>query len=96
MQGCTISYIKRFKFIYVVLIPFICLAVLHAATVFPAEFIHKKYVVVDETRETLSKAYILEHYGITVDTPEIIPQIIVVHWTGLDSFEGSYNVFKKS
>jgi len=89
------SFAKRFKFTAVALIPFICLAIVCATTTFSAEFIHKKYVVINKTRETLSKAYILEHYGIAVDTPEIIPKIIVVHWTALDSFEGSYNVFKK-
>jgi len=89
------SFAKRLKFTAVALIPFIFLAIVCAATAFSAEFIHEKYVIVNETRKTLSKAYILEHYGIAVDTPEIIPKIIVVHWTGLDSFEGSYNVFTK-
>jgi len=88
------SFVKRFKFKCVVLIPLISFAILLANTSFCEEFIHKKYVVVNEIRKQLSKAYIREHYGIEIDSPSIIPKIIVVHWTGLDSFEGSYNAFK--
>jgi len=88
------SFVQRFKCRYVVLVSLICFVILQALTSFCEEFIHKKYVDVNQIRNDLSKAYIRGHYGIKVDTPRIIPKIIVVHWTGLDSFENSYNSFK--
>jgi len=90
------SFEQRFKSKYVVFIPIVCFIILHATTSFCEEFIHMKYVVVNGIRKELSKAYIREHYGIDVDSPAIIPKIIVVHWTGLDSLEGSYNSFKNA
>lgn len=85
---------QRFKRKYAILVPLICFVILQAVPSSCEEFIHKKYVDVNQTRKDLSKAYIREHYGIKVDNPTIIPKIIVVHWTGLDSLEGSYNSFK--
>ena len=92
------SFAKKFKLKKVLLLLFILygIGILHAHTSSCEEFIHKKFVVVDDVREELSKAYIREHYGIAVDTPQIIPKIIVVHWTALDSFEACFNVFNKS
>jgi len=88
------SYVQRFKCRYVVLVSLVCFVILQALTSFCEEFIHKKYVDINQIRKDLSTAYICEHYGIEANSPAIIPKIIVVHWTGLDSFEGSYNSLK--
>lgn len=52
-----------------------------------------KPIAFDETRVALTKAYILEHYNLRVINIEIIPRIIVVHWTALNDFNISYHRF---
>ncbi len=88
------SFLKRYKYKYVLFVLLICFVIFQAVSSLCGDFIHKKYVDVNQMRKDLSKAYIREHYGITVDNPVIIPKIIVVHWTGLDVLEGSYTSFK--
>lgn len=88
------SFLKRYKYKYVLFVLLICFVIFQAVSSLCGDFIHKKYVDVNQIRNDLSKAYIRDHYGIEVKSPTIIPKIIVVHWTGLDSFEGSYNSFK--
>ena len=46
-----------------------------------------------EQRKALTKAYILEHYGIETDDIVIVPKIIVVHYTGIDDFDRSFKRF---
>jgi len=55
--------------------------------------ITEKFVVINEARDSLSLEYIKEHYGIEAKKPVIEPKIIVIHWTAVDNFEGSYNTF---
>ena len=60
-----------------------------------AEDIHivDKPVPFPAERIELTKQYIREHYGRDVKNIEIVPRIIVLHWTGGSSFNGSYNTF---
>ncbi len=45
-------------------------------------------------RVEMTKAYIHKHYGKKVKSIKIIPKIIVLHWTGGNSFSGAFNTFK--
>src|SRR5512135_54127 len=46
-----------------------------------------------EERIELTRAYIKEHYGLTVKDITIVPKIIVLHWTAVATFDGSYRAF---
>ena len=41
-------------------------------------------------RIAMTKEYIKSHYGMSVDTTEITPKIIVLHWTAEMDFEASF------
>jgi len=45
-------------------------------------------------RISLTKEYIKTHYGKTVDNIEIVPKIIVLHWTAEMDFDKSFNRLK--
>jgi N-acetylmuramoyl-L-alanine amidase len=60
----------------------------------PEISITEKFVVINEERDSLSLKYLKEHYGIESENPVMEPKIIVIHWTAVDNFEGSYNSFK--
>lgn len=42
-----------------------------------------------------TKAYIESHYGLTPDDIEIVPRVIVLHWTAIDDFDQSFEVFNR-
>jgi N-acetyl-anhydromuramyl-L-alanine amidase AmpD len=46
-------------------------------------------------RIALTKAYMNQRYGIVSDSIVIIPKMIVVHWTGIPTFEKSFAEFDK-
>ena len=46
-----------------------------------------------EERIELTRGYIRQHYGREVMTIEIVPRIIVLHWTAGRTFEGDYRTF---
>ena len=45
-------------------------------------------------RIIMTKNYILSHYGMNVKNIIIDPKIIVLHWTGNNSFKNAFNFFK--
>jgi len=47
-----------------------------------------------ETRVKLTKQYIKEHYGLEVKDIKIVPKIVLVHYTAIDSYEKSIKRFK--
>ncbi|UBM60688.1 N-acetylmuramoyl-L-alanine amidase [Marinilongibacter aquaticus] len=47
-----------------------------------------------DERIKLTKAYMKEHYGIVQDNIEIEPKMVVVHWTAIPTFEGSFAAFE--
>ncbi len=53
-----------------------------------------KPIVFKQERIDLTKEYIQKHYGFSVDSIEIVPKIIVLHWTADMSFEKSFNRLK--
>lgn len=52
-----------------------------------------KPIIFDEERKDLSLEYMRSHYGIEAEEPIIEPSMIVVHWTAIPTFEGSFNAF---
>lgn len=53
-------------------------------------------IIFDKIRIDLSVAYLKEHYGLKQDAPIIDPKIIVLHWTAIPTFEGSFDAFKEA
>lgn len=47
-------------------------------------------------RVELTRDYIRDHYGLEVDNIEIVPRIIVLHWTAGRTLEGDFNTFTPS
>jgi len=50
-----------------------------------------KPILFNQERIDLTKDYIRQHYGLNVNSIEIIPKIIVLHWTADMSFKKSFN-----
>lgn len=53
----------------------------------------EKPIVFNEERKELTIEYLSDHYGIDDNTIEIVPKIIVLHWTAIPTFEGSFDAF---
>lgn len=47
----------------------------------------------DERREQLSLQYMQRRYGMSQDTATIIPQMVMVHWTAIPTFDETFEVF---
>ena len=56
----------------------------------------QKPIIFDEERKALSLAYLNERYGIQQEEPTIVPQMVVVHWTVIPTFEASFRTFNQS
>lgn len=52
-----------------------------------------KPIIFDEERTALTLEYMSDRYGLEQDTPDIEPKMIVLHWTVIPTFEGSFDVF---
>lgn len=70
----------------------------NAATVEQQPFIEEPVIVdtpiqQNEYRTQLQREYALRHYGKAIT--EIVPQAVVVHWTGASTVESTYNWFYK-
>lgn len=53
----------------------------------------QKPIIYNQERAALSLAYMQEHYGMMPEQPVIEPKMIVVHWTGIPTLEGSFEAF---
>lgn len=58
--------------------------------------IEYKPIVFDQERTELTRAYLLEHYGIKQESPEISPKMIVLHWTVIPTLDEAFEAFNKS
>jgi len=56
----------------------------------------EKPIVFDEERIQLTKEYLQARYGLKGDSISIEPKMIVLHWTAIETFEGSYDAFYNS
>ncbi|WP_343486316.1 peptidoglycan recognition family protein [Allomuricauda sp. d1] len=52
-----------------------------------------KPIVFNEQRIELTKEYLEDRYNLSGDSVEITPKMIVLHWTAIPTFEGSYRAF---
>ena len=52
-----------------------------------------KPIIFNEERKELTLQYLDERYGLKQNTPVIIPKIVVLHWTAIPTFEGSFDAF---
>ncbi|MGB6153283.1 MAG: peptidoglycan recognition family protein [Pricia sp.] len=50
-------------------------------------------IIFDDIRTELTLEYLEDHYGLKQDAPTIEPKMIVLHWTAIPSFEGSFDAF---
>ncbi|WP_054557657.1 peptidoglycan recognition family protein [Croceitalea dokdonensis] len=56
----------------------------------------KKPIVFDQQRVELTKQYLNQRYQLPSDTILITPKMIVLHWTAIPTFEGSFDAFYES
>ena len=61
-----------------------------------AQEIIQKPIIFDDERKSLSLAYLSERYGIEQDEATIVPQMVVVHWTVIPTFEASFRTFNQA
>lgn len=61
----------------------------------PTMEIIEKSIVFDETRTQLTLDYLSDRYGLEQQKPIIEPKMIVLHWTAIPTFEGSFNAFEQ-
>ncbi|MEJ1221926.1 peptidoglycan recognition protein family protein [Sediminicola sp. 1XM1-17] len=52
-----------------------------------------KPVIFNEERISLTNDYMADRYGMEPDSARITPKMIVLHWTAIPTFQGSYDVF---
>lgn len=52
-----------------------------------------KPIVFNEERSQLTIQYLKDRYGLEQDSPSILPRMIVLHWTAIPTFEGSFDAF---
>ena len=55
--------------------------------------IHDRPIQFSAERERGTLQYIADHYGETPEDPSIVPRIIVLHWTAIDSLKESFAAF---
>ena len=58
----------------------------------PIQIIDKP-IMFNEQRQQLTKAYLKDRYGIDGDSITIQPQMIVIHWTAIETIEESFDAF---
>jgi len=54
-----------------------------------------KPIIFNDERINLTKEYFEKHYNIKKENISIVPQMIVLHWTAVSSFEDSFKRFKQ-
>ena len=76
---------------------FIVLLLLIASQSFSQKLkIVEKPILWDSTRIALSVEYLKQRHGIEQTQPTIQPQMVVVHWTAIPTFEKSFFAFNSS
>lgn len=52
-----------------------------------------KPIIFNEERNQLTIQYLKDRYGLEQESPSIVPMMIVLHWTAIPTFEGSFDAF---
>lgn len=53
-------------------------------------------IVFDEERIALTKEYLSQRYNLEQETADIVPKIVVLHWTAIPTLNKSFEAFEKS
>ena len=53
-------------------------------------------IIFDSERIALTKAYMRDRYGILSDSITIEPKMVVLHWTAIETLEGSFDAFRET
>lgn len=53
-------------------------------------------IVFDEERIALTKEYLSQRYNLEQETADIVPKIVVLHWTAIPTLKKSFEAFDKS
>ncbi|MBT8321523.1 MAG: N-acetylmuramoyl-L-alanine amidase [Eudoraea sp.] len=91
-----IQHIKssvRSNSILYVFIGVLCLSFFSCAS---SRKIVDKPVVFDAEREAMTLEYLRDRYGLDQETSEIIPKMIVLHWTAIPTFEEAFKTFNSN
>jgi hypothetical protein len=54
-----------------------------------------KPIIFDNERETLTLEYLSDRYGIDTGSSDIIPKMVVLHWTAIPTLEDTFKAFEK-
>lgn len=54
-----------------------------------------KPIVFNNERKILTLEYLSERYGLNQEEPAIVPRMIVLHWTAIPTFKGSFDAFER-
>ncbi|MEB8329128.1 peptidoglycan recognition family protein [Flavobacteriaceae bacterium KMM 6897] len=76
--------------------PFFIVLLLSLVSCSVSRVIVDKPVIFDEERIALTKEYMADRYGLESDSAAITPKMIVLHWTAIPTFKGSFDVFYNS
>lgn len=52
-----------------------------------------KPIIFNEERNELTLQYMDAHYGLTQESPTIVPKMVVLHWTAIPTFDASFDAF---
>ena len=55
--------------------------------------VEQKPILFNEERDSLTLNYVQQRYNMDLDTPEMNPKMIVLHWTAIPTFQRSFAVF---
>lgn len=67
-----------------------------SAPALPPITIVDKFIPFDEEREKLTLAYIQKHYDPSATEISITPKMVIIHWTGGNSFKGTFATFSNT
>jgi len=52
-------------------------------------------IIFDEERESLTLEYLAKRYGIEKGSTQIVPKMVVLHWTAIPTLEGAFKAFEQ-
>lgn len=78
---------KKFATIFILLS-----AVLLLSSCYSFKLVQKP-ILFNAERDSLTLDYVAQRYNMQLDAPEMDPKMIVLHWTAIPTFEGSFDVF---
>src|SRR5690606_28769519 len=53
-------------------------------------------IIFDDQRIELTEEYMAQRYGLEEDSTQIVPKMIVLHWTAIPTLKKSFQAFNRS